>query len=290
MKKVAVMTDTVSCLPSQVAKENDITLLPTHVIIDGKSYFEDEIDLAWFYQHLPRWKAEDKLPTTSSPSIDDFLRAYRKLSQQTDSIIYIAYSTKLGMAVSASSQAKALIQDELPETRIEVIDSQTTCGAQGLVTLEAARAAAAGKSFTEVVDIARKMKNKANFIQVVDDLYYLAKGGRIHRARPWAASKITNSVLLHMDAETDGVMSPLARCRTKGEVLKTLFDEVKKRSGDRKLHATIDHADAQVEAEELQEKVTADFQCAEVFVLKIGPLVTTHVGLGTRDFCWWAED
>lgn len=290
MKKVAVMTDSVSYLPQQVAKENDITLLPTHVIIDGKSHFENEIDLAWFYQHLPKWKEADKLPTTSSPSIDAFIGAYRKLSQQTDGIVYIAYSAKLGMAVSASSQAKALIQDELPETQIEVIDSQTACGAQGLVTLETARAAAAGKSFAEVVEVARNMTKKVNFITLMDDLYYLAKGGRIHRARPWAASKITNSVLLHMDAGTNGVMSPLARCRTKGEVLKTLFDEVKKRSGDRKLHVTIDHADALLEAEELKEKVSANFQCAEVFILKIGPLVTTHVGVGTRDFCWWAED
>ena len=290
MKKVAVMTDSVCYLPPQVAKENDITLLSTHVIIDGKSHFENEIDLAWFYQHIPNWKETDKLPTTSSPSIDDFLGAYRKLSQQTDGIVYIAYSAKLGMAVSASSQAKALVQDELPKTQIEVIDSQSACGAQALVTLEAARAAAAGKSFAEVVEVARNMTKKVHFITLIDDLYYLAKGGRIHRARPWAASKITNSVLLHMDAETDGVMSPLARCRTKGEVLKTLFDVVKKRSGDRKLHVTIDHADALVEAEELKEKVSAKFQCAEVFILTIGPLVTTHVGLGTRDFCWWAED
>ncbi len=290
MKKVAVMTDTVTYMPEQVAKENDITLLPTHVVFNGKSHFENEIDLAWFYQQLPKWKEEDRLPTTSSPSIDDFIGAYRKLSQQTDSIVYIAYSAKLGMAVSASSQAKALVQDEMPQTQIEVIDSQTACGAQGLVTLETARAAAAGKSFAEVVEVARNMTKKVNFITLMDDLYYLVKGGRIQRARPWAASKITNSVLLHMDAATGGEMSPLARCRTKGEVLKTLFDVVKKRSGDRKLHVTIDHADALVEAEELKEKVSANFQCAEVFVLKIGPLVTTHTGLGTRDFCWWAED
>lgn len=290
MKKVVVVTDTVSGIPEQVAKENDITLLPTHVVFNGKSHFENEIDLTWFYTQLPKWKADDQLPTTSSPSVDDFLRAYRKLSQQAEGIVYIAYSIKLGMAVSASLQAKTLAQDELSKTAIEVVDSQSCCGAQMLVTLEAARAAAAGKSFDEVVEVARNIVQKVHFVILMDDLYYLAKGGRIHRARPWAASKITNSVLLHMDAGTGGEMSPLARCRTKGEVLKTLFDVVKQRSGDRKLHVAIDHADALAEAEELKEKVLANFQCAEVFILKIGPLVTTHTGLGTRTFCWWAED
>jgi len=290
MKKVAVMTDTVSYMPEQVPEENDITLLPTHVIVDGKSHRENEIDLAWFYKQIPKWKNEGKLPTTSSPSTDDFLVAYRKLSQQAQGIVYIAYSAKLGMAVSASSQAKTLIQDELPQTPIEVIDCQTACGPQMLITLETARAAAAGKSFAEVVEVAHNMTKKVNFITLMDDLYYLAKGGRIHRARPWSASKITNSVLLHMDASTGGEMSPLARCRTKGELLKTLFGVVKERSGSRKLHVAINHADVPAEAEELREKVLANFQCQEVFVSNIGPLVTTHTGLGTRIFGWWAED
>jgi DegV family protein with EDD domain len=290
MQKVAVMTDTVSYMPDQIAKQHDITVIPTHVIFNGKSHFEDKIDLAWFYKQLPGWKESDSIPTTSSPSIDDFLGAYHRLSQQTDSIVYIAYSNKLGMAVSASSQAKTLIKDELPQTQIEVIDSQTACGAQTLITLEAARAAAAGKSFSEVIKIAKDMVKKVSFVFISDDLYYLAKGGRIHRARPWAASKITNSVLLEMDARTDGQNTPLARCRTKGEALKTLFDLVKQRSGSRKLHVAINHADALAEAEELKEKVTASFQCSEAFINHIGPLVTTHVGVGNRMFCWWAED
>jgi DegV family protein with EDD domain len=290
MKKVSVMTDTVSYIPEQVAKENDITLLPTHVIVNGKSHRENEIDLAWFYQQIPKWKKEDKLPTTSSPSTDDFLRAYRRLSREAEGIVYIAYSAKLGMAVSASSQAKALIQDELPQTPIEVIDSQSACGAQALVTLEAARAAAVGKSLPEVVEVAHNMTKRVTFISLMDGLYYLAKGGRIHRARPWAASKITNSALLEMDAETGGEHIPLARCRTKGEALKTLFDVVKKRSGIRKLHVAINHADVPAEAEELKENALANFNCSEAFISEIGPLVTTHTGLGTRIFCWWAED
>jgi len=290
MKKVAVMTDTVNYMPEQVAQENDITLVPVHVIVDGKSHRENEIDLAWFYKQMPEWKKEDKLPTTSSPSTDDFMRAYRRLSQQVEGIVYIAYSNKLGMAVSASSQARELIKDELPQTQIEIVDCYTACGAQALVTLEAARAAAAGKSFAEVVKVAHNMTQKVSFIALMDNLYYLAKGGRIHRARPWAASKITNSVLLECRAATGGEHTPLARCRTKGELLKTLFATVKERSGNRKLHVAINHADAPAEAEELKEKALADFQCQEVFVSDIGPLVTTHTGVGTRIFSWWAED
>jgi DegV family protein with EDD domain len=290
VKKVAIMTDTVSYMSKQVANAHDVTLVSTHVIINGKSNRENEIDLARFYEQLPEWKKEDKLPTTSSPSTDDFLQAYRKLSRQAQAIVYIGYSPKLGMAISAASQAKALVQDELPKTAIEVIDSQTACGTQMLVAIEAARAAAAGSSLSEVVAIANDLIKRVTFILISDDLYYLAKGGRIHKARPWASSKITNTVLLEMDAATGGEHTPLARCKTKGQTLTTLFDIVKQRSGGKKLHIAINHADALAEAEELKEKALAEFQCEELFISNIGPLVTTHTGLGTRIFSWWHED
>jgi len=290
VKKVAIMTDTVSYMSKQVANEHDVTLVSTHVIINGKSNRENEIDLARFYEQLPEWKKEDKLPTTSSPSTDDFLQAYRKLSRQAQAIVYIGYSPKLGMAINAASQAKTLVQDELPQTAIEVIDSQTACGAQMLVAIEAARAATTGSSLSEVVAIANDLIKRVTFILISDDLYYLAKGGRIHKARPWASSKITNTALLEADAATGGEHTPLARCKTKGQTLTTLFDIVKQRSGGKKLHIAINHADALAEAEELKEKALAEFQCEEVFISNIGPLVTTHTGLGTRIFSWWHED
>lgn len=141
--------------------------------------------------------------------------------------MYISHSVKLGMSPNAALQAKQMAQDELPQTAIEVVDSGTACGAEMLIALEAARAAGAGKSLSEVVEVANNMVKKVNYVHLSDALYYLSKGGRIHKARPWAGSKITNTALLQMNASTGGEHTPLARCRTKGQALKTLFDIVK---------------------------------------------------------------
>ena len=118
----------------------------------------------------------------------------------------------------------------------------------------------------------------------------MAKGGRIHKARPWASSKITNTVLLEADASTGGEHKPLARCKTKGQMLETLFELVRQRSGGKKLHVAIDHADAPAEAEELKKKALSQFQCVEVFINQILPVVTSHTGVGTRVFSWWGEE
>jgi DegV family protein with EDD domain len=289
VKKVAIMTDTISQMPQEIADRYDIKLMPLNVIIEGKTYLDTEVNLAWFYQQMPKWKEAKKIPMTSSISIGVFFETYRELSQKAEAILYISHSVKLGMSPNAALQAKKMAEDELLRTAIEVVDSGTACGAQMLVALEAAKAAAAGKSLPEVIEVANNIIRKVKYILLSDDLYYLVKGGRIHKARPWAGSKITNTALLELDASTGGEHIPLARCKTKGQTLEALFDVVKQRSGGKGLHVAINHADALAEAEELKQKTLSQFQCVELYISPILPVVTTNV-MGGRAFSWWSED
>ena len=289
MPNIAVMTDTVSYMPKEIASKYNIIQAPVHILMDGESYPENEMDLTQFYAKMPKWKEEDNLPTTSSPSPDDFVDAYRKLSKDHESIIYVGYSEHLGMAVQSALLAKDLVKDELTKTKIEVLDSKSWGGAQMMITLELIKAADAGSNLKELLKLANDMITKVNLIILSDDLYYLAKGGRIHKARPWANSKVSNTAILKLDASTEGKHSPIARCRTKGETLDTLFNLVRSKHADSRLHVTINHADALAEAEQLKEETLSQFQCEEVFISNIGPLVTIHTGLGTRVLSWWAE-
>jgi DegV family protein with EDD domain len=290
MKSVALVTDTNSLITKDMATQYEIKVVPLYISIDDRSYPEDEINLNDFYQNLLRWKQDNKLPKTAAPSVADFIAVFRELSQKAWGIIYIGYSSKLGIAIDSALQAKAKLQRELPDTNIEVIDTFTGCGAQMLITLEAARAATSGKNFDEVLQVCESMVRKINFIFLSDNLYYLMKGGRIHKARPWAGSQISNTVLLEMDVSTGGQNTPVARCRTKGQALRTLFDLVRERSGDKNIHVAIDHADAESEAQELKDKVTSQFKCVEVYINQMRPVLTSHTGVGSRIVSWWSED
>ena len=290
MNKVAIIIDTTSNMSQEIADRYDVRLMPAGITMGGKTYPDTEINLTDFYEKLPKWKEAGNMPTSTAVPISVFLDAYRQLSQRAEAILYISQSAKFSLSLNAALQAKQMAQDELSQTAIEVVDCATVCGAQMLIAIEAARAAAAGKNLPEVVEVTNNMIKKVNEITFSDDLYYLAKGGRIHKARPWAGSKITNTVLLEADASTGGEHRPLARCKTKGQTLETLFDLVKQRSGGKKLHVAIDHADALAEAEELKEKVSSQFQCVEVFINQIRPVVALHTGVGTRIFSWWSED
>jgi len=82
MKRVVVMADTITQMPQEIADRYDITIVPMGIVIDGKLYRENEVNLPEFYQKLLQIKETEKLPTSSSISAGEFLEACRELSQK----------------------------------------------------------------------------------------------------------------------------------------------------------------------------------------------------------------
>jgi DegV family protein with EDD domain len=259
-------------------------------MIDGKGYRETDMNLNEFYAQLAQLREAEKLPTTSSPSVSDYLEIYRELGKKAKSILCVTYSPRLGMAYGTAVQAKEMLKGELNKVTIEIIDSGTCCGAQMLVALEAARAAAKGKSISEITEMANNMVTQVSQTFIVEDLYYLAKGGRIGKARHWASSTISTKSLLGLDASTGGVIAPLTRAKAKTKLMEKMLEIVKERNGNKKLHAVINHASVSHEAEELKRRLSSHFDCAELYVTPVLPLIAIHNGLGCIWLAWYSED
>lgn len=166
MSKVAIVTDSISHMPQELADKYDIKIVPMGIVIEGKAYPETEVDLPEYYQKLLQITENEKLPTSSSVTVGSFLEALRELSQKAEGIVYIGHSIRLGMSTNAATQAKKMVEEEMPDTPIEVIDSGTALGAQAFIVVEAAKAAAEGKKLHVVInhinvpDEAEELKKK----------------------------------------------------------------------------------------------------------------------------------
>ncbi len=171
---VSIVTDSVSDLSPQVAKEMGITVVPLYVHFGTESY-RDGIDLTpeEFYDKLVDGKT---LPTTSVPSIGNFAEAYDKLAEETDEIVAIILSSRLSATYEAASQAVGLMKRKC---RVKVIDSLLAAMAQGIVVITAAKAANSGASLDEVVNVTHHNIPRADFRAAFDTLVYLRRGGRI---------------------------------------------------------------------------------------------------------------
>jgi len=286
MNKVAVMTDTASNMAPEIARKFDIKLIPFHVLMDDKDYLDTEVDMEDLYARLDK---KGNLPTTSFASPKEFLQAYQELSQNAETVIHISVTTGLSGGYDSALQAKEIAQKELPKTTIEVIDSHTGGSGQALIALAAARAAKQGKNRKEVVQQVNYLIQRINHLTAPDILFYLDKGGRICQAKSWAeAQQVSNfRALLEMG---EGTIKPVARVKTKTEILEKMVSIAKERVGNKRIHVAMTHNKAPQQAEELRKMLLSQFHCEELHVFEGLPMTVVHTGQGLIDFGFYGSD
>ncbi|MBE9502082.1 MAG: DegV family protein [Dehalococcoidia bacterium] len=285
MAKVGIITDTIACLPRELVEEYGIVIVPINVIFEDQVY-QDEVDIT--PSEVYRLLGEGKIPTTSAPSPGVYLEAYRELSQRVESIVCITIATELTMVYQSATQAREMAKEELPHTTVEVIDSRTAAGSQGLITLAAARAAAAGQSLDEVIKVTQDMIPRVHFLAVIDTLTYLAKHGRVPAIAAWAGSRLQIKPLLTV---SNGKARPITAVRTKRRGVERLLEIMRQRTGaNSPLHVIVLHANVLEEAESLKQRISEEFNCAEIYVKDFTPVMGVHTGPGLLGAAFYADN
>jgi DegV family protein with EDD domain len=286
MKSVAVITDTISGISREVAEEYDVDVVPLHVVVDGASYLDTDVDKRELYELLA---GRTQLPTTSAATAAQYLEAYRRVSKKARAIVHICYTSWIGMGYKEALQAVNMARRELPATTIEAIDSRTEHGAQLLCVLEAAKAIADGKGFTEVVDMVNALVPRLNQLYILDTPFYLARGGRMGKAGSWVESAIGVKPILELDWSTGGAMSPVTRARTKARALDKALAILKQRNNRRKAHVVISHDDAPDDALRLRDEIRSQVPGSEVRIAGVSPVTIVHNGPGAIRLGWYSE-
>jgi len=286
MRKVAIITDSTCCLPSELVEKYDICLVPIFVVYKGESY-RDGIDISpgEVYKIMRRRK---DLPTTSTPSAGDFLEVYRRLSQEAESILCITLTGLQSKTFEAAVVAKERANEVIPDTAIEVVDSRAVAGALGFVVLEAARVASQGAELPQVANAARSMISRVSLLAMLDTLYYLARTGRIAKAAAWAGSVLNMKPVLGHSTSI-GETTPVARPRTKAKALKLMVKLMAERVGDSTVHVIVHHADELEEGEKLKAEIGSRFSCAELYLTEFTPVMGVHAGPGILGFSFYTD-
>ena len=261
---VKIVTDSVADLPPEVARELGITVIPLNVRF-GTEIYRDGIDLTaeQFYEKL---KDSQVLPVTSVPSPATFVEAYDRLAEETDEILAIILSSKLSGTYEVALQSVGLMKRKC---RVEVVDSQWAVMAQGFVVITAARAAQAGASLDEVMDITHRN------ISRVDTLEYLKRGGRIGRAQALLGSMLRVNPIITIK---DGVVEPAGRTRSRAKAIERLYDFAMSYSHIEGM--AVEDAACPDDAEALVEHLSRKFPKERIYRSKTTPVIGTHTGPG----------
>ena len=273
---VKIVTDSAADLPPTLAEELGITVVPVYLRF-GDEVYRDRIDISEdeFYHRL----AHDPIhPSTAQPTPQDFANTYQKLSQEADGIVSIHISSILSGTYNSAIQGKKLVENGCP---IDVVDSQTVSLANGLIAMEAAKIAVSGKSLQQVATEARQLIPNVHLLILFDTLKYLAKGGRIGKAKALLGSVLSVKPLLTVK---DGELVPVGQVRTRSVGIQRLFDFTKNTVDIQDL--AILHSTTPDEAQILAERIGAIFPRERITLARVGPGLGVHAGPGVLAICF----
>jgi fatty acid kinase fatty acid binding subunit len=280
-ENTAVVVDSTADFPEAPERFPNWRVVPLYVRFGDES-FRDYVELSpeQFYARL---RTSKETPSTSQPTPGDFLTVYEELAAY-ERILSIHIAGKLSGTIESARAAAR----ELGGERVRTIDSESASAATAMLGLAIQRRLERGTSDEEVDALVERYRREAHLLFTVDTLEYLARGGRIGRARAWAGELLNIKPILSIE---DGEVLPVKRVRGNRKAFLEFASRFESSTVDRAgLRVGIAHAETPEKAEALRKLVRDKRPAAEIeIVTTLGPVVGTHAGPGTVGFFWYDD-
>lgn len=215
LMKLGFVTDSTADIPLHLVEQNEIRVVPTLLILEGKEYADGVgISREEFYTRLPALRTP---ATTAAPSIGDFATPYEALlSDGCDHILSIHVSGKLSGVLNVARRAA----EEFPG-RVTCVDSGSLSMGLGFQVLAAAETADLGlKAALETVEQTRQ---KSKVFAALDTMEYLKRSGRIHGVVANIGGMLSIKPVVEL---RDGEIKPMAVNRTTRQADEFVFNKL----------------------------------------------------------------
>ncbi|MFJ7932871.1 DegV family protein [Sporosarcina sp. NPDC096371] len=271
-----IFADSACDLPKSFFKDNDVTLFPLRVLIDDNEYDDIlSIDPKDVYNAI----RNGKQPKTSQVSPELFLENWQQLASSGEEGIYIAFSSELSGTHDTAVMTSKQVKETDPDTTLIIIDSKCASLGYGLLVKEAVRLRDNGESLQDIEKKIRFMAEHMEHLFTVEDLDYMARGGRVSKTSAFIGGLLNIKPLLHVEA---GKLVPIEKHRGRKKVLRRMTELMAER-GDHLADQTIaiSHADDENIALELKALADELFRPKSIEIHMIGSTIGAHTGPGT---------
>jgi DegV family protein with EDD domain len=277
---VAVITDSAAAIPPELAAACGVIVVPLHLMVGAETVADGTISLA---EVLERW---DEGVTTAAPSPGEFLAAMARSRHDEGVILTVA------SRMSGTWNAARLACDSA-DVPLSVIDTETAAGAQALVVLAAAEAAAAGADRAAVEAAAREAIGGVRLVAVVDGLDHLVRSGRVPGLAGWAGRMLGLQPLFEF---RHGAARRLRPATSREAALGRIIGHCRRSGGgggpNHRLHVVAMHAAAEADAEALLKRIHDDAELVDPeteLILEFSPVMAAHTGPGLVGLAWWRQ-
>ena len=270
---IKIIVDSVSDMPDEYLQKYGITMVPLTVNLNGHSH-EDRsgLTLDAFFEEIRR---TNTFPTTAAPSPHKFIEVFRTAVEAGDSVICFTMSS----ASSSTYQSACLARAELPNAKIDIIDTKCAGMCQGINAITAARMIEAGMTHEEIVDAAQKRVPRLKTLVLLETMEFLRRGGRINAAKAKLASVLSIKPVIEYMASTDGGIELIHQSRGFEKSMKWMVELTQslKKDFSNSLLA-IEYSTDPAPAYAVKAMLEKVYKLGEVIITPIGKVVGTHVG------------
>jgi DegV family protein with EDD domain len=286
MSKVKVMTDSVACFPKDLAQQYEIKIIPAANIIIGDKTYIDGVTLQPSEAYELIKKDPDKF-TTSALTPGYILGEMLELSKKTDQIIHMPLSAALSAGFKSSHLAAETLIKDSPQTKVKIFDTKSVGGLQGLVVLQAAKAAAKGMNLDQVYDVAQKTREKTHGIMMLDTLRYIYRTGRMSKIGSRIAALFQ---IKPINVITDtGTIEFVDRVREREKGYQRIVEYIQEEEKTDAFHFWITHASMPGMADDLIALFKQNFKCLSVIISEYSPVMGYGGGPGAICLGWHPE-
>lgn len=271
-----IFTDSGCDLPKSFYEENDVILLPLRVQVNNNEYDDViAIDSKEVYDAI----RQGAHPKTSQVSPELFLKHFENLAKSEEQGIYIAFSSELSGTYSTAVMIRNQVLEQYPTLQLAIIDSKCASLGHGLIVEEAVRLRKAGASLEDIETKVKTLASQMEHLFTVEDLDYLAKGGRVSKASAFLGGLLSIKPILNVE---DGKLVPIEKSRGRKKALARMLDLMQERGGNFSDKIVgISHSDDAAFANDVKAAIQERLAPKEVQITMIGSVIGSHVGPGT---------
>lgn len=271
-----IFADSACDLPKSYYEKNPVTLIPLRVHIDETEYLDVmTIDSTQVYAEI----RQGKQPKTSQASPEQFLTLFEELGRSGEEGLYIAFSSELSGTHNTAVMIRDQVKEDYPNLNLTIIDSKCASLGYGLLVKEAVRLQKLSEPVERIVEIVRFKAKHMEHLFTVEDLDYMARGGRVSKTSAIIGGLLNIKPLLHVE---NGKLVPIEKLRGRKKVMKRILEIMEER-GERLHEQTIaiSHGDDEAFALEMKAMIEDTFHPKQIEIHMIGAVIGAHVGPGT---------
>ena len=274
-----IITDTSANLPSELAREKDIAVIPFNYYVNGgrNTCLDTEgFDGVTFYNAM----REGAEVSTSQINPHNYIETMAPILERGEDILFVGMSSGISGAYHSAELAAQELLERFPERTIRLVDTLGASLGEGLLVLKAASEKLLGVSLDDVYEKLMDLRHRLCNIFTVDDLKYLRKGGRLSNLSFIVGTLLHIKPLLKGNEEGKIVAFAKLRGRKKAlEELAAKYDEYVVHPEEQTIG--IAHADCPEDAQKLIDLLKRHKPPKDVLSVCYEPVTGSHVGPGT---------